>query len=325
LKNCVNRHEPVTVSFAGRSVVITGAGGGIGREYALEIARRGGKVLVNDFGGDVAGRGGAPTMAEAVVAEITAAGGEAVSNHDSVATTEGAAAIVGQAMDAFGRIDALINNAGIMRNAFLPEITDEDWDAVIATHLTGAFKMTRAAWPHMAAAGYGRLVFTASSAGLFGTPMNGAYGAAKAGIVGLMNLAAIEGAAVGIVANAIMPNAMTRMAAQAGADWQARMPGLELALPEAVGNAMNAEFNMPLGVYLASEACTDTQGLYSQCLGRNARVVIGAGQGWQAQRQSAPSVDEIAAHWDAIRAVPDGLDLPGSASEELGLVLARGD
>jgi NAD(P)-dependent dehydrogenase (short-subunit alcohol dehydrogenase family) len=313
----------MTVSFAGRAVIVTGAGGGIGREYALEIARRGGKVLVNDFGGDVAGRGGAATMAQSVVAEIEALGGTAVANHDSVATTEGAAAIVAQALDAFGRVDALINNAGIMRNTFLAETTDEDWDAVIATHLTGSFRMTRAVWPHMAAAGYGRIVFTASSAGLFGSPMCGAYGAAKAGVAGLMNLAALEGAAAGIVANAIMPNANTRMAAQAGADWQARIPGLELSLPEGVGNAMDAGFNMPLGVYLASEACTDTQGLYSQCLGRSARVVIGAVPGWQGHRQSPPDVDDIAAHWGEIRGSVNGLDLPATSSAELAMVLAR--
>lgn len=313
----------MTVSFAGRVVIVTGAGGGIGREHALEIARRGGMVLVNDFGGDIAGRGGAPTMAQAVVAEIAAAGGTAVANHDSVATTQGANAIAAQAIEAFGRIDALINNAGTMRNSFLAETTDEDWDALIAVHLTGAFRMARAVWPHMAAAGYGRIVFTSSSAGLFGSPMNGAYGAAKAGVVGLMNLAALEGREAGILANAIMPNAMTRMAAQAGADWQARFPGLDLSLPEAVGNAMDARFNTPLAVYLASEACSDTQGLYSQCLGRNARVVIGAVDGWQAQRQSPPDVDAIAAHWPEIRGTVAGLDLPVSASDELAMVLSR--
>lgn len=312
------------ISFAGRVVIVTGAGGGIGREHALEIARRGGKVLVNDLGGDVGGRGGAGSMAERVADEIRAAGGQAAPSRDSVATSEGCAAIVEQALSAFGRIDVLISNAGIMRNAFIEDITDEDWDTTLAVHLTGSFKLTRAVWPHMKAQGYGRIVYTASSAGLFGTEMLGAYAAAKAGTMGLMNVAAIEGAPHGILANAIMPNAITRMAMQAAQDWASHAGAHQAGgLPPEVVNAMNPEFNTPLAVYLASEACSSTHALWSQCLGRMARVFVGVVPGWQAQRQSAPTVEQVAAHWDEIADTGGGFVLPASPSEELGLVLSQ--
>ena len=311
------------LSFEGRVAIVTGAGGGIGREHALELARRGAKVLVNDLGGDVAGRGGSASMAQKVVDEISEAGGTAVANHDSVATTEGTNSIVAQAIDAFGRVDVLINNAGIMRNTFLEETTDEDWDAVIATHLTGSFKLTRAVWPHMKAQGYGRIVYTASSAGLFGAPIIGGYGAAKAGVAGLMHIASLEGEPHGILCNALMPNAMSRMAMQAGKDWQEKNPDQEMALSPDVGNSMNVEFNMPLAVYLASEACTSTHGLYSQCLGRSARVFLGVVPGWQAQRQSAPTVEQVAEHWDEISDTTHGFAIPMTATEELGIVLSQ--
>lgn len=311
------------ISFKGRVAIVTGAGGGIGRSHALELARRGCAVLVNDLGGDVAGLDGSASMAQQVVDEIAASGGQAIANHDSVARTAGAQAIVEQALEAFGRIDILINNAGIMRNAFLADTSDEDWDAVIATHLTGSFKMTRAVWPHMQAQGYGRIVFTASSAGLFGTLMAGGYGPAKAGVFGLMNVAAHEGRRYGILCNALMPNGASRMAAQAAADWEKGVPGRASPIPPEIGNAMNVEFNTPLAVYLASEACSSTHGAYSQCLGRHARVFAGATHGWQGQRQSAPSVEEVAAHWPEIVAAEEGYVTPRSPHDEIALVLSR--
>lgn len=310
------------ISFEGRVAIVTGAGGGIGRAHALEIARRGGRVLVNDLGGDVAGRGGSGSMAQKVVEEIRAAGGTGAANHDTVATTEGCDAIVAQALAEFGTVDVLINNAGIMRNSTLEETSDEDWDAVIATHLTGSFKLTRAVWPHMKARGYGRIVYTASSAGLFGNPMTGGYGAAKAGIAGLMHVAALEGEQHGILCNAIMPNAMSRMALQAAADWAGKLEGMDTALPDAIGNSMNPEFNSPLAVYLASEQSTETRGLFSQCIGRVARVFIGAVIGWQAERQSAPSVEDIAAHWNEIRDASRGYIVPLTAREEHMMILS---
>lgn len=311
------------ISFEGRVAIVTGAGGGIGRAHALELARRGAKVLVNDLGGDTAGRGGGPEMAEAVAREIREAGGTAVANHDTVATTEGANAIVAQAVDAFGKVDVLINNAGIVRSAFIEDTSDEDWDALIATHLTGSFKLTRAVWPHMKAQRYGRIVYTASSTGEFGSIMLANYAAAKAGVAGLMNIASLEGEPHGILCNAIMPNALTRMAMQSAKDWEGMVPPEEMVLPPEVGNSMNPEFNTPLAVYLASEACTSTHHLYSQCLGRTARAIIGVVPGWQAQRQSAPSVEQIAEHWTEICDTTKGFVEPPTSRDELDAVLSQ--
>jgi NAD(P)-dependent dehydrogenase (short-subunit alcohol dehydrogenase family) len=310
------------ISFDGRVAIVTGAGNGIGRAHALELARRGAKVVVNDYGGDIHGRGGGPEMAEAVVAEIREAGGTAIANWDTVVSTEGADGIVAQAIEAFGKVDILVNNAGIVRSALIEDMSDEDWDAVIATHLTGSFKTTRAVWPHMKRQRYGRIVYTASSTGEFGSIMMVNYAAAKAGVAGLLNIAALEGAEHGILCNAIMPNAMTRMAAQSAKDWEGKLPPEEMTLPPEAGNSFNPEFNTPIAVYLASEQCTSTHHLYSQCLGRTARAVIGVVPGWQAQRQSPPTVEQIAEHWTEICGAPSGVAEPLTSREELAVVFA---
>lgn len=311
----------MSISFEGRVAVVTGAGGGIGRAHALEIARRGGKVVVNDLGGDCHGSGGGSQMALDVVAEIRAAGGTAIADGNSVATTEGANAIIANAVAEFGRLDVLINNAGIIRNAPLSEMSDDDWDLVIATHLTGSFKLTRAAWPHMRAQGYGRLVYTCSSTAMFGMATMGNYAAAKGGIMGLVHTASHEGREHGILVNAILPNAVTRLALEAARGWEEMGAGPSPGLPPVIGNSMNPEFNTPIAVYLASEACTDTHGLYSQCVGRTAKLIVGVAAGWQAQRQSPPSAEEVAAHWPQICAVPDGVIVPESPTAELMAVL----
>jgi NAD(P)-dependent dehydrogenase (short-subunit alcohol dehydrogenase family) len=314
----------MAIMFDGRVAIVTGAGGGIGRTHALELARRGCAVVVNDLGGDVAGRGGSASMAEAVVEEIRAAGGKAVASHASVADSESARQIVATALETFGRVDILINNAGIMRNALLPDMTDEDWNALIATHLTGSFNMTRAVWPHMKEQGYGRIVFTSSSSGMFGIELQTGYGAAKAGIFGLMNVAATEGAPHGILCNAIMPNAQSRMADQMLRDSGGDMGPEADAVMALVGNSFDPEYNAPLAVYLASEDCTSTHAIYSQCLGRVARVFVGVTPGWQAQRQTPPSVEDIAAHWDQITDASRGYVAPTSPGDELGLVISQG-
>lgn len=314
----------MAIMFDGRVAIVTGAGGGIGRTHALELARRGCSVVVNDLGGDVAGRGGSASMAEAVVEEIRAAGGKAVASHASVADSASAAQIVATARETFGKIDILINNAGIMRNALLPDLTDDDWNALIATHLTGSFNMTRAVWPHMKERGYGRIVFTSSSSGMFGIELQTGYGAAKAGIFGLMNVAATEGAPHGILCNAIMPNAQSRMADQMLKDSGGDMGSDTDAMMALVGNSFDPAYNAPLAVWLASEDCASTQAIYSQCLGRVARVFVGVTPGWQAQRQTPPSVEDIAAHWGEITDASQGYVTPSSPQEELGLVLAQG-
>ncbi|HEY6870846.1 MAG TPA: SDR family NAD(P)-dependent oxidoreductase, partial [Novosphingobium sp.] len=255
-------------SFDGQCVVITGAGGGLGRAYALEIARRGGAVVVNDLGGDVDGHNPGPEMAEAVVAEITAAGGKAIANFATVNTREGGEAIAEAALSAFGRIDGLINNAGILRNAWLQDLAEEDRDALIATHLLGAFNVTRAVWPTMVRQSYGRVLFTASASGMFGNPMQSAYGAAKAATVGLMNVLAQEGAGHGILCNALLPTAQSRMGIKM--DPSEFEPVIRNTAPYA--SSLTPEFVAPTVVYLVSRACTTTHDSYSVLGGRIARV-----------------------------------------------------
>jgi NAD(P)-dependent dehydrogenase (short-subunit alcohol dehydrogenase family) len=179
--------------FEGKVVVITGAGGGLGRAHAIEYAKRGAKVVVNDLGGSVDGSG-ASDAADQVVAELQALGAEAVANKASVSDPEGAASIVQTAIDRFGRIDILINNAGILRDKSFKKMTLEDWDIVLQVHLSGTAYVTHAAWPLMNAQGYGRIVLTSSGSGIYGNFGQTNYGAAKMGMVGMMNVLALEGA-----------------------------------------------------------------------------------------------------------------------------------
>ncbi len=196
--------------FEGKSVLITGAGGGLGKAHALEFARRGARVLVNDLGG--AGDGtGAGDAADHVVAEIVAAGGTAVANKASVATREGARSIVDDALSAFGRIDILVNNAGILRDKSFKKMPLDDWDLVMDVHLNGTAYVTHAAWPHMIEQQYGRVVFTSSVSGIFGNFGQANYGAAKTGMLGLMNVLAVEGAAKNVRVNTLSPAAATRL------------------------------------------------------------------------------------------------------------------
>src|SRR3954463_8838143 len=197
------------ISFDGRVAIVTGAGGGLGRTYALELARRGASVVVNDLGGSVNGEGGSDAAAQKVVDEIKAAGGEAVANYDSVATPEGGENIVKSAVDAFGKVDVVINNAGILRDKSFAKMTLDDIHAVLDVHLKGAFYVSQPAFKVMKDNNYGRFVFTASNA-TFGNFGQTNYAAAKMGLVGLSNTIAVEGARNGILSNVIMPVARTR-------------------------------------------------------------------------------------------------------------------
>ncbi len=304
------------ISFEGQCVVITGAGGGLGRAYALEIARRGGAVVVNDLGGDVDGNNPRPDMAARVVEEITSAGGKAIPCYDTVNTREGAEAIAQAALSAFGRIDGLINNAGILRNAWFHELEDADRDAVIATHLLGAFNVTRAVWPTMMGQGYGRVLFTASAAGMFDNPMQSAYGAAKAGTVGLMNVLAQEGAAHGILCNALLPTAQSRMAVKMDpAEFE---PVIRYTEPYA--QALTPEFVASTVVYLLSNACTTTHDMYSVLGGRIARVFVGTTAGWLGPRNEPATVEDVAAHIEQIRSPDRGVHIPSSLIDEMRIV-----
>jgi NAD(P)-dependent dehydrogenase (short-subunit alcohol dehydrogenase family) len=236
--------------FDGQVAVVTGAGGGLGRCHALELGRRGAHVVVNDVGAAVdgtTGSSGSTSAAQAVVDEIIAAGGSAVANTDSVATPDGGQGIVGTAVEAFGRIDILVNNAGILRDAAFKNMTAAQVDAVIDVHLRGAFHVTGAAWPHMREQNYGRIVMTTSGSGLFGTFGQANYGAAKTGLVGLMNVLAIEGQRNNILVNAISPIAKTRMTENTMADL------VKEAAPEQV---------TPVVIYLAHQDCDRTAHIY---------------------------------------------------------------
>ena len=198
--------------FEGKVVVITGAGGGLGRAHAIEYAKRGAKVVVNDLGGSVDGSG-ASDAADRVVAELNELGAEAVANKASVSDPEGAASIVQTAIDSFGRIDILVNNAGILRDKSFKKMTLEDWDIVLQVHLSGTAYVTHAAWPLMNAQGYGRIVLTSSGSGIYGNFGQTNYGAAKMGMVGMMNVLSLEGAKNNVRVNTLAPAAATRMIA----------------------------------------------------------------------------------------------------------------
>lgn len=311
------------ISFDGQVVIVTGAGGGLGRCYALDIARRGGAVVVNDLGGSVEGRGQSVTMVDRVVDEIRRAGGRAVASHDSVATREGAQRIAAAAIEAFGRVDALINNAGNMRVDWFENSCEEDLDALLAVHLVGTWNVTRAVWPHMKTQGYGRLVFTSSSAGLFGNWMQSSYGAAKAGVTGLMNTLALEGEPHGILCNVIMPNAFGRMADKAVEHMDEKTRDQAAARVALLQDSMEPDFNTGLAVYLASEACTSTHSLYSACAGRIARVFIGVTAGWQGSRTVPATAEDIARNLGRIRDESSGFHIPESPRDEYRAILSE--
>jgi len=306
----------MTTDFTNRTVIITGAGGGLGRTYALEIARRGGMVVVNDLGGNVTGNSASHSMADGVVDEIRAAGGKAIANYDSVSTAEGAQAIAEAAMSEFGRIDALINNAGNLRNAPFDEVTQDDRDSIMGVHLMGTWNVTQAVWPHMKRAGYGRIVFTASGVGAFGNATQSAYGAAKGGTIGLMNTLALEGRDHGILCNTLLPNAASRMS-------EAMLPESMKVMGQNTARfrtAMRPEFICPVTVYLASEACQTTHEMYSVLGGRVARAFIGVTEGWLGPRDVPPSVEDVASHMGQIRDESRGFTIPGSLPDEFRLL-----
>ncbi len=290
------------IEFTGRVAIVTGAGAGLGREYALELARRGAQVVVNDLGGTSAGVGASSAAADQVVAEIRAAGGVAVANHDSVSTRSGGANIVATAMAAFGRVDIVISNAGFLRDCRFEDMTDAQIDAVIDVHLKGAFYVGQPAFAIMKRQSYGRFLFTSSASGMFGHPWQANYAAAKAGLVGLSNVVALEGRDHGILSNALLPGARTRLASTL--DFSFKDEIAEIA--EVFGRMgppydpvrLEPDWVMPIALYLVSEQSATTQGVYSAVSGRYSQVFIGASEGWVAEQRPEP--EAIAANWDAI-------------------------
>ncbi|AKK30120.1 SDR family NAD(P)-dependent oxidoreductase [Mycobacterium sp. EPa45] len=273
------------MSFADQVALVTGAGRGLGRTYALELARRGAKVVVNDVGAAPDGQGVESTPAQDVVAEITAAGGTAVPSSESIATPEGGAAVVNAALEAFGRLDVVISNAGILRDKTFAKMTAAEFDAVLDVHLRGAFFVSQPAFQAMKDNGYGRFVFTTSAAGLFGNFGQANYGAAKMGLVGLSSGIAIEGARYGIQSNVIAPLARTR---------------LTDGLLGEVGAALDPTLVTPMVVYLASRECTATHEIYAAGAGWYGRSFVGLTAGWLAGPDGA-SVEDVAEHIDSIR------------------------
>ena len=271
------------LGFDGKVALVTGAGGGLGRAHALELARRGARVVINDLGGSVDGSGGSEGPAAAVVREIADLGGEAVANRDSVATPEGGEAMVAAAIDAFGRIDIVVNNAGILRDKAFHNLTPDLVDAVIDVHLKGAFNVTRAAWPHLREQNYGRVVNTSSSSGILGNFGQANYGAAKMGLVGLTRVLSIEGAKFNIKTNAIAPVAFTRMTAEI-------MPGFE--------DKLDPELVTPVVVFLAHEDCPVSGEIYSAGGGVISRFFIGLTQGYVNPNLT---VEDVRDNFDTIR------------------------
>jgi NAD(P)-dependent dehydrogenase (short-subunit alcohol dehydrogenase family)/acyl dehydratase/putative sterol carrier protein len=268
------------IRFDDRVAIVTGAGGGLGRIYALELAKRGAKVVVNDMGGDLDGLGGSRRPADRVVEEITGLGGEAVASHDSVATVEGGQAIVNKALEAFGRVDILINNAGILRDKTFPKMEAEDWRQVLSVHLDGAYHVTRPAFIKMRENGYGRIVMTVSAAGLFGNFGQVNYSAAKAGLVGLMNSLELEGEKYNIKVNAIAPVAVTRMT--------------EGLMPAEIAEKAKPEFVAPMVLYLCSQKCPANGAILSAGMGHFSRVGLVMGPGALAlDAGGVPTPEEI--------------------------------
>ncbi len=271
------------LGFDHRVAVITGAGRGLGRAYALLLASRGASVVVNDTGGSLKGEGVDASPAQEVAREIASAGGDAVPSTESVSTPEGGNAIIQTALDHYGRVDILIHNAGIVRAAPLKEMTQEDFDAVLNVHLRGAFHVVRPAFIHMCKAGYGRVVLTSSIGGLYGNQCQANYGVAKAGIIGLSNVVALEGAAQGVKCNVIVPAAVTRMAE--GLDTSAYPP-------------MAPEMVAPVVAWLAHESCSISGEMLISIAGRVAKAFIAETRGVY---RPVWSIEDVAAHIDAIR------------------------
>lgn len=275
------------INYNDRVAVVTGAGGGLGRTYALELAARGCKVVVNDLGGSRDGTGASSSAADTVVEEIKAAGGEAVANYDNVATPEGGEGIIKSAIDAFGRIDIVVNNAGILRDKSFVKMEPDNWNAVVAVHLSGAYNVTKPAFKLMKAQGFGRIIMTTSAAGLYGNFGQTNYSSAKMALVGLMNTLKIEGAKYNIKINTIAPLAASRLT--------------EDIMPPEMFAKMKPEFVSPMVLYLASEECQESGQIFNVGMGYFNRAAVFTGPTTQlGDADNPPTVEDIADNWEAI-------------------------
>ncbi|KWV93779.1 SDR family oxidoreductase [Erythrobacter sp. AP23] len=283
--------------FDGKAVIVTGAGTGLGRAHALEFARRGAKVLVNDLGTDSTGSGRSSTSADEVVDTIRAAGGIAEADYHSVEHGE---AIVGRALDHFQRVDVLVNNAGILRDRSFKKQTDDEWDLVYRVHLLGAARVTKAAWPHMMAQGNGRVIFTSSAAGIYGNFGQANYSAAKLGVLGLANTLAVEGQSKNILVNTIAPVAASRM--------------LATVLPDEVTSVLDPTLISPLVAYLCHDTSNETGGLFEVGGGWIAKLRWQRSQGADIGRNGEMTAEGVAASWDEIVAF-DRAEFPSAIQD----------
>ena len=275
------------IDFSGRVAIVTGAGAGLGRSYALELAKRGAKVVINDLGGARDGVGSDSSAANKVVEEIKALGGEAVPNYDNVASVEGGANIVKTAVDAFGKVDILINNAGILRDKSFTKMEEENWDAVMNVHLKGAYCVSRPAFEVMRANNYGRIIMTTSGAGLFGNFGQSNYASAKMGLIGLTNVLKLEGAKYNIKTNVIVPVAASRLT--------------EDVLPPEFFEKMKPDYITPAVLYMCSEECQDSGMIINATLGYYSRTAILTGPGAILSKDGKiPSPEEVRDSWGTI-------------------------
>ena len=304
------------IEFTEQVAIVTGAGRGLGRLYALDLARRGAAVVVNDVGVSIDGHGTDGRVADEVVQEIRNAGGVAVPSYDSVDQPDGGEAIVQTALDQFGRLDAVVNNAGIFQTAPFDELTVDEWHRMLRVHLDGAFSLSQPAYRSMKSRGYGRFVFIASSAGLFGQPNSAHYAAAKAGTLGLANVIAIEGAEHGILANCVLPFGYSRMVFEVIGERD------EVEPEPGFLHAIEPELVVPIVTYLASSTCQLTHHNFSACAGRFARVFVGLGDGWIADPQRNPTAEDIAEHLSQV-AAPEPYTIPTSIFDEVFKVCAQ--
>ncbi|KAG9510436.1 Peroxisomal multifunctional enzyme type 2, partial [Fragariocoptes setiger] len=295
--------------FDGRTAIVTGAGGGLGREYALLLASRGACVVVNDLGGSRSGETGPAAAdsrraADKVVDEIHKAGGKAVANYDSV---ENGAAIVQTAIDTFGRVDIVINNAGILRDKSMLKMTDQDFDLVQQVHLRGSFLVTRAAWPYMREQKYGRIIMTASTAGLFGNFGQTNYAAAKMGLVGLSNTLAIEGAKYNVHSNVIVPVAASRLT--------------EDVIPQDLLERLKPVYVAPVVAWLCHEQCNNTGGIFEAAGGWVGQYRLHRAQGKAYPSLEAMSPEAIKQDWDNITSMKDAKHI-NNITEQMATLLA---
>jgi NAD(P)-dependent dehydrogenase (short-subunit alcohol dehydrogenase family) len=303
------------IDFTDQVAIVTGAGRGLGRLYAIELARRGASVVVNDLGGTMHGQGADAGIADGVVDEILRAGGAAVASHDSVDSPEGAEAIVRAAIDHFGRLDAVVSNAGIFNSVPFEELSTSDWRRMLSVHLDGGFYLGQNAFRVMKSQGYGRFVFIASSAGMFGQPLEAHYSAAKAGLFGLTNTIAIEGAQHGILANTVLPFGYSRMVTDTVGD-------PEFLKQSGFFQAIQPELVVPIVIFLASRDCELSHQNYSAGAGRFARVFVGLAEGWLADPGSQPTAEDIASNLIAVSATQP-FTIPMSIEEEVMAICER--